>query len=301
MPRVPTTRPAVALAALLALAEFAATGLAAPPEPGVPESVYAPPPIYTPDQGTNQGGVSFQLDVTYFTDYVFRGIKRFNPTGHEDAANFQPFAKASIDLGKLPSPFVSVFANVATDDPVTNFEEFRPSLGLDWDLRLFQISAGYTAYLYPSREDLETNEIFGSLTLNDAAIFRTEKPVLSPFVFAAYDFDRYDGLYLQGGLKHDFAFEGTGLTVTVEGLVAYVNHYGLLAGPPDARGNSSDTGFPLYQLGLLGRYDLNEVLNLSRRYGDVALTGYLYYTDGIDDGLRADTQLWGGAGISFRY
>ena len=295
------------LAAFLAAASaFPLPLLAAgpPAEVGVPNSVYAPPPIRTPDQGVNEGGVSLDIDVTYFTDYVYRGIKRFSDadTGaSEDSANFQPYGKVSFNLGKLPSPFISLFANVATDDQVTNFEELRPTVGLDWDLRLFKISAGHTSYLYPSREDLETNEIFGSLTLNDAPLFNTERPVLSPFVFAAYDYDRYDGLYLEGGLRHDFLLEGTGLTVTVEGVVAYVNHYGLLAGPPDAAGRSSDTGFPFYQLGLLGRYDLNEVLNLSRRYGEFALTGYLYYTDGIDDRLRSDTQLWGGAGVSFRY
>ena len=33
----------------------------------------------------------------------------------------------------------------------------------------------------------------------------------------------------------------------------------------------------------------------------MALNGYLYYTDGINEGLRADTQVWGGAAIGFRY
>ena len=295
-------RPALLLSA--ALAAIPAALSAAPPAVGVPSSVYAPPPIFTPEQGVNQGGVTLQIDVTYYTDYVFRGIKRFSDaeTGaSEDSANLQPFGKVSFDLGKLPSPFVSVFANVATDDQVSNFEEIRPTVGFDWDLRLFQVSAGHTSYVFPSRNERETNEIFASLTLNDAAVFNTERPILSPFVFAAYDYDRFDGLYLEGGLRHDFEVENTGLTVTVEGVVAYVNHYGLLAGPPDATGNAQDTGFPFYQLGLIGRYDLNALLNLSTRYGEFALTGYLYYTDGIDDSLRADTQLWGGAGISFRY
>ena len=43
------------------------------------------------------------------------------------------------------------------------------------------------------------------------------------------------------------------------------------------------------------------LLNIPRRYGDWRLKGYLFYTDGIEDELRADTQLWGGMGIQFSY
>ena len=58
---------------------------------------------------------------------------------------------------------------------------------------------------------------------------------------------------------------------------------------------------PAYDLGLVGTYSLNKLLNIPRRYGQWHLNGYLYYTDGIEDGLRADSQMWGGAGIWFRY
>ena len=51
----------------------------------------------------------------------------------------------------------------------------------------------------------------------------------------------------------------------------------------------------------VGTYSLNTLFNVSRRYGEWTLQGYLYYVDGINNGLRADTQLYGGAGIGFRY
>ena len=62
-----------------------------------------------------------------------------------------------------------------------------------------------------------------------------------------------------------------------------------------------DTGFQHYDIGLIGGYSLNRAIGIPRRYGEWILNGYLYYTDGINEGLRADTQVWGGAGISFRY
>ena len=63
----------------------------------------------------------------------------------------------------------------------------------------------------------------------------------------------------------------------------------------------SENGFQHYDLGLVGTYSLNTLLNIPRRYGQWSLTGYLYYTDGLDNDLTASTQIWGGGGITFRY
>jgi len=65
--------------------------------------------------------------------------------------------------------------------------------------------------------------------------------------------------------------------------------------------NGDDDGFQHYDLGLIGTYSLNTLLNLPRRFGEWKLKGYLYYTDGIENNLRADSQVWGGVGINFQY
>ena len=39
----------------------------------------------------------------------------------------------------------------------------------------------------------------------------------------------------------------------------------------------------------------------AKRYGDWSVIGYLNYTDGLENELRADTQVWGGLGIGFKY
>jgi hypothetical protein len=64
---------------------------------------------------------------------------------------------------------------------------------------------------------------------------------------------------------------------------------------------STDTGLQHYDVGLIANYVLNNVLNVSRRYGEFSLQGYVYYTDSLEDALRADTQIWGGMGIQFKY
>jgi hypothetical protein len=97
-------------------------------------------------------------------------------------------------------------------------------------------------------------------------------------------------------VKHDFAFEDWGLVLTAVADVGYVSHQGFFT-----LKNGTSSGFQHYDVGLIGTYSLNTLINIPHRYGQWSLKGYLYYTDGIDHNLRADTQLWGGAGIQFEY
>jgi hypothetical protein len=284
----------------------------------VPESVYdleAPP---EPNQGVNEGAVNFDLTVRYLTDYVFRGIDRSEGTGQfndehgkpivfdpanpnpklgaEDAPNLQVDTKLKFDLGRLPSPFVGLFANVFNDDPINRFQEIRPYFGLEWRIRPVILAGGHTNYIFPERDPANTAEVWGSVTLDDSFLWHTDHPVLLPYVFGAYDYDLYDGAYFEAGIKHEMPIENTALTLTFVADVAYVQN-----NKQFTRAHNADTGFQHYDIGLIGRYDLNTALNVPRRYGTFALEGYLYYTNGIDNDLLADTQLWGGIGISFHY
>lgn len=264
-----------------------------------PESVYAPPEPPPERSGTNEGAVKFDLDVRYMTDYVYRGVEFLEVPAAEDRLNLQFEGKIRFDLGKLPHPFVSVFTNVADSDPISDFQEIRPTVGFDWPIRPLTISAGYTSYIFPDRGSLDTNEVFARLELDDSLIWQTRRPVLSPYVMAAYDWDLYDGIYAEAGLQHTWDVEDYGLTLTLRGHVAYVN--GISAFAVDPVADDSPSGFQHYQLSATGVYSLNELLNISRRYGQWSLVGYLNYTDGMDEDLRATTQLWGGVGLRFSY
>lgn len=282
------------------------------------ESIYdveAPP---AEDVGLNAGGVNFDLRVSYLTDYVFRGIDRgegnggfrddegnpvvfdsdepdFEP-GAEDAANLQVDARLKFDLGRAPSPFGGLFANVYNDDPISRFQEIRPYFGVEWMLRPLVLAAGHTTYIFPEREEVNTAEVWASITLDDSTLFNSERPLLAPYVFAAYDYDLYDGFYLEAGVQHEIAIEDTPMTLTFIADVSFV-----IDNPQFTFANEEDTGFQHYDVGLVGRYNLNTLFNISRRYGTFHLEGYLWYTDGIENDLLSDTQLWGGAGLGFRY
>jgi hypothetical protein len=264
---------------------------------GAQESVYVPPGVGDMQGGYNDGALSIDITARYMTDYIYRGLEVVEPPTPEDAINFQLGAELRLDLGRLPDPFFRVLTNTAEGDDISNFQIIRPAVGLEWETEAFDIALGTQSYTYPDRTDLDTAEAFVDLRFNDGVLYSEEGPILGPFIVAVWDFDQYEGLYVEGGLRRTFDVADTNVRITVEGVVAYVHNYGLYSASADNDG----TGFSHYQVGVTGEYRLNTLLNISRRYGQWSLAGYLNYTDGIDNELAATTQVWGGGGIVFRY
>lgn len=303
------SRPAAAsVASLFALAILTAAPAFAQP---VPETVYPPPePERSEDPRVAETGSRFELDLQYTTDYLWRGIERFDSVNTEDSPNAQIEPKITLDLGKLPHPYISVFFNTTDNDEVSNLQEIRPEVGFDWDIRPITISAGYTSYIFPDRDGLDTAEVFLGFAFDDSLFFHTERPVFNPYVRGAFDFDEFDGLYVEAGIQHEFPVEGTGLAFLFNAHVAYVNDHDLFAVDEDgiidggASGTDDDvdnTGFQHYQVGLTARYRLNELLNIPDRFGQLSVLGYINYTDGIESDLESTTQVWGGGGVSLRF
>ncbi|MGC4030463.1 MAG: hypothetical protein QM754_01770 [Tepidisphaeraceae bacterium] len=275
----------------------------------VPESVYALPDLPSADAVDGAGQVHFGLGVSYFTDYVYRGVEFFQIPGREDNPNFQVDAKLSFDLGKLPHPYVSVFTNAADSDPVNSFEEIRPQAGFDWPIKPLVFSAGYTAYLYPDREELQTNEVFFRVAFDEKTLYHGE-PIPTPYLLAAYDFDKYDGFYLEAGVKYRVPIDELGITLTGVASVAYVSGYRAYLGDTAdipgffttaATDGDRVDGFQHYQLGLIGQYSISKLFDIPSRFGDFSLRGYLFYTDGMSNDPAATSELWGGASINLEF
>ena len=262
-----------------------------------PDDVYLRPTGPTEEQLTNQGGVHFSLDVTYFSTYMYRGVDQSTPPIHNEHA-LQFDGRLSFDLQKLPHPFVGVFSNIFNDDKVSRFEEVRPYAGLEWTIRPITLSTGFNGYIFPNREGVDTQEVWSKIYLDDSRIFHTDIPFLAPYAYGAYDFNKYKGFYLEAGIRHDILVGDTGLIVSIIGDFAYVAHnrYYKLAGPDGA-----ETGFQHYDAGTVLTYDLDNLLHLPTRFGHWEVKGYLYYTGSVEAGIKADSRIWGGAGLNFRY
>jgi hypothetical protein len=269
-----------------------------------PESVYPtelPPP--PPDDRNQPGGVGAEFKVNYLTDYIFRGTKPFlDPDDDETSLALQVDGKISLDLGKLPHPFVGLFVNVGENDPISSFQEVRPTVGFDWPIKPLVISAGHTNYIYPNREDLDTSEVFVQIELDDSelwdsGVFLGSKLRLRPYAFGAYDYDLYEGVYLQAGLRPSFEVENTGLSFTFDAHATYVIDHDYFT----LNGTQTENGFQHWQVGLTGRYDLNQLLNIPQRFGEWSVLGYLNYTGAIDNELKGEDLMWGGAGLRLAF
>jgi hypothetical protein len=269
-----------------------------PAGPDDTDSVYAPPPPPSQELGLNEGGVHIDFDATYFNHYVYRGVDYSSVGGTGNSTNLEVNAQVNFDLGKLPHPFVGVFSNVYDSDPVSRFQEIRPYAGLDWNLRPLEITAGENSYLYPNRTKFETSEFYGKFTFDDSVLFHGDQPLLSPYFYGAYDYVRNNGWYFETGIKHDFVFEDTGLTLTAYGDAAYILGYQQQF---VFINNKHATGFQHYDLGLDLTYSLNDLLNFSKRYGEFDVKGYLTYSGKLNSAITANNVVWGGVGIGFRY
>ena len=306
----------VLLAARTAPAQSAAPFELSPPPPltlamqvRAPESIYAPPEAMEEEMAVNAGGVNFTLNATYWSDYIFRGIDRSESSGREDSGNVQIEGQMRFELGRVPDLLMGVFTNINDADPISRFQEIRPYVGLELSARQIIFTVGNTFYIYPDRDQLNTSEVFAQLKIDDSYFFRSDDPVFSPYVMAAWDYDKHDGFYIEAGIRHDFEMDEMPLTISPIGRVAYVlnqDAFTPVIGPSndpsfDSGKIGEDTGFQHYELGIELRYGLNDLLKIPARYGKLDFLGYLFYTDGLENKLRADTEIYGGVGVGFRY
>jgi hypothetical protein len=281
--------------------------MAVPPDP---PSVYAPVEPERPIDGTNKGGVAITLDFRYLTDDVYRGISHnfavYNASPKSDnvdrhASNFQTDAKLQFNLDKLPHPYVGVFANVNDSDPVSRFQEIRPFAGFDYSLRPITLGAGVRTYIYPEREKNKpspnTSEAFVRISIDDSYLFRTQVPIIQPYIEGVYDYDKNRGWYVETGVKHDFDFPDFGVTLSPYADVAWISHFK----QQFITNSVHSSGFQHYDIGLTGDLSLNHLLHLPPRYGQFAVEGYLTYTSKFSNPILADTELWGGVGLVFKY
>jgi len=276
-----------------------------------PPSPYAPIEPDRDEDGTNKGGLNVDLDFRYLTDDVYRGVSHNRAVyvntpdspaqGNLHASNFQTDLKLSFNTGPFPHPFVGVFSNINDSDPLSRFQEIRPFAGLDYTIRPLIFSSGVNTYIYPERERFtpspNTSEAFLKLTLDDSYFFLSPNALLSPYVYAAYDFQRNQGWYLEAGVKHDFDFQDFGFVLSPYADVAYISHF-----PQQfIEVSPHSSGFQHYDVGLIGTFSLNHLFKLAPRYGQFSIQGYLTYTSKFSNPEFGNTELWGGVGLKYRY
>ena len=250
------------------------------------------------NQQENNGGAHFSLDFAYANKYIYRGVDHDAVATHGNSLNLLFDGRLEFDLGKYPHPFVELFTNVYDADPLSRFQEIRPIVGADWDLKPFDIQLSSVNYIYPERENLNIPEVDIKLTLDDNLLLNTDKPFLSPYVLGAFDYQKNEGWYVETGVKHDFVFEDMGLTITPEMNVGWISG---LRQQFVFINNVRNTGWQHLELGVTISYSLNHLLNVSRKFGEFDVKGYGFYDDKLNSRITASNAFWGGIGLGFKY
>jgi hypothetical protein len=269
---------------------------------GPEEDPFASKPADIPsqwgDQRENNGDAHFMLDFAYANKYVYRGVDHDAVATHGNSLNLLFDGKLEFDFGKYPHPFVEFFTNIYDADPLSRFQEIRPILGVDWDVKPFDLQLSHINYIYPERETFNYPEIDFKVTLDDYLLLHTEKPILSPYILGAFQYQKNEGWYVEFGFKHDFEFEDLGLTITPELNVGWISG---LRQQFVFINNLRNTGWQHLEVGVNVSYSLNFLLNVSKRYGEFDVKGFGFYDDRLNSRITASNDFWGGIGLGFKY
>jgi hypothetical protein len=272
--------------------------------------------------------VTFSIDYTVVTDYVWRGsnFSEFAGEGRE-GLNHQLGAAAEADLGRLGALGYSVWLEwyAFQDDPAFDptadghLQEVDHAVFWAYDLsRLneavpLRIEIGWIAYVFPQQpsgsDAYYTHEAYLALALNDAKLFGADKNVLNPTLSWNWDFDDFDGHWFEAGISHEFAAADVGAgdvpvlkhVAVTPSLTLGIDHRFYSTGASGG-GKSSRLANLLY--GLEVGFDLGSALKLPERCGALSLTGFANFSQPLSDALRRDVmddELYGGLRVAWQW
>lgn len=260
------------------------------------------PAIETPSQWTNEpannGGANLSIDFAYANKYFYRGVNHDAVASHGNSLNLLFDGRLEFNLGQYPHPFVELFTNIYDADPLSRFQEIRPIAGADWDVKPFDFQLSEVSYIYPERENYNYPEIDIKITLDDYLLLNTDKPVLSPYILGAFEYQKNEGWYVEFGFRHDFVFEDLGLTVSPQLAVAWISG---LRQQFVFINNVRNTGWQHLEVGGTLSYSLNHLLDVSKKFGEFDVKAFGYYDEHLNSRITASNGFWGGIGLGFKY
>jgi uncharacterized protein (TIGR02001 family) len=153
--------------------------------------------------------LSVTLDLTYVTDYVFRGATLAG-------ASFQPSVEAAYGdfyAGVWHSDAISGTNTAGIGDSET---DFYAGYGFAVTEKI-SIDVGATRYVYSGGSSGDTTEAYAGLSFD---------VLLSPSVYYYYDFDLEISSYI-GSIGYSLPVESIGTSLDFSGSVGYIQRSGL--------------------------------------------------------------------------
>ena len=255
--------------------------------------------------------LSFKINYTVASDYVFRGINFSEYPGEgREKLNHQLGLNLELDtcqMGWNLGTFgFSYWADWYTDEkkvnPTSSSNLHESDYIIYWNYQipqlLLNLQTGWAAITFPQMgtDTYYTNEWYISLGLNDGPLFGFKEPLLTPYVAYFLDTDDHDGSWLEWGLSHKFPLGNMGLADTPVLKDITIKPSFVMGIDGGQLGKSWRVAHMKYGLDLT--YDLSGALKIPQEYGNISITGFVYFSDAIFDKVLND-ELWGG--VTFCY
>ncbi|NIA07634.1 MAG: hypothetical protein GWP14_08390 [Actinobacteria bacterium] len=258
--------------------------------------------------------ISFSLDYTIVSDYIFRGANFSEYAGEgREKLNHQLGVGLEFDTSQVGANLgtfgVSFWGEWYADQESALTPGSQGSLQevdytIYWSYEIAELSTtietGWIGYTFPQagHDAYYTNELYVSLSFDDSTLFGTEEAVLNPYVAYYLDVDDVDGAWLELGISHDFGLADLGMDNTPV-LKDITITPSLVMGIDNGQMGKSMRAANL-QYGLDIGYDLSSALNIPQEYGSISLTAFVYFSDAIHDAFLND-ELWGGLTLSYAW
>jgi uncharacterized protein (TIGR02001 family) len=217
-------------------------------------------------QEASSSPLSVTLDVTYVSDYVFRGVRLAD-------ASIQPSVEAS--YGDF---YAGLWHSNAISDGSNNFSGSETDIYAGYNLSLnetFSADLGVTRYTYngggggTTTTPGDTTEVFAGLKAD---------VLLSPSVYYYYDFDLEVSSYI-ASIGHSLPIEQAGVSLDLSATFGFIQIPG------------NDEDYCYWGVGAAVPYKLNE---------NAVLTGAVNYTSVDDDSTEQDQVVFSvGLAIGF--
>ena len=261
--------------------------------------------------------MSFSVDYTLTSDYIWRGINNSEPSGEgREKLNHQMGIGFAYDTKKFGTIGGLIWLewygdqDRLTRDCGDHLQEVDYVAYWSYDVEPIatEVEVGWIGYQFPqlSGDAQCTHEAYVVLRVDDSKLLKLPAPLLNPYVALYMDVDDFArGCWLEFGVSHDFALAEMGckgtpvlkdLTVTPSLVLGYDHRYLDKFFATD-RGSSRVANL---QWGLDVTYDLSGALALPVRYGQLAVTGFLKFSDAVRDDLLND-EFHGGVTLAWAW
>ncbi len=268
--------------------------------------------------------ITFIVDYTYVSDYVFRGVNRSEFDGEDgERCNSQLTVGAAWDTGVVGTFGFTIwwewYSGQLEMDPAshTRLQEVDYTIYWAYDLREIVPSlpvifeTGWIAYTFNNAtgDCYYTHEWYWGFYLNDGELLGLDQGILNPYIVWYLDLDDYRGSFIEMGMSHDFILADLGMdntpilkdiTVTPSAVMGIDHRYFY----PTNESNNKATRLANVLYGLAVAYDLSGALNLPERYGNITITGFMNYSHAIANKLRHDLisdEFFGGVSATYEW